>query len=1501
MMQLYEPTTTDFTLNGHVLTDVYNDTVNWEMNKVFELTFDYPLFSPHGSQLTKEMIVTVPVPSTHNHDQGFRINSVTKSMGIVTVHAYHLFWDLNQNFIEDINNVNSTGAEAAQHIIDNTQYPNNFKVSSDLANTANARMVRMSAISALIGDDDNSFITRWGGEFEWDNFTINIASTIGENRGVEFRNGKNLTGYTAEENMDSVVTRIMPIGYDGLLLPEKYIDSSLIDNYTEPRIALIEYSDIKAIDPDSTSTDEDAVPLDEAYVKLRAAAKDEFDTNHLDKPTTTIKLNVVLLENTEEYKGLEQFNKVYPGDTARFVHTDDDVDTTAELTGYTWSPTQQSYLTVTFESATKSTPTFSQTISRVTNSVQSIGKDIKSVSANGQNANTYSQHEPTDSDPGVGGDVWYENDGSSVNMWIFTNGHWQEEIHDATGEEIKQSVDAQFQGVATWRASIDSGLAIVKAKNEQFDASVQSLSADIVTLKADVTKSMAEASSAFAKADSAVANALSAQSNASSAVTQASSAAADSKDAQQIAGAVSQSYKTLTDGSTMTIAELESGLAVKLTKNDLDGYSTQSWTQNQIKMTADSINGTMSSIKSTVDGQTTSINDLKADSSSFKSQFTTVNDTLGKHTTDIGSLQVSSKELTTGFNMLTTDNGTNKNDISQLKQTATEVSSTLETVQTQVQNSAVGTNLLTGTSSGLKTKQLTNAWNAGPQATNGDFKIKVVKGQTYTYRAWLDNTADPNDAYVNIRFSTAIGGAGGGSNLGNGTYIEKGETGYSTLQITPTEDGYIKLVPFAYGMPGTVLAGWKEEKLEKGSVATDWCPNLADNATATAVSKLSQTVDGMKVDISNKIEQKDLNGYATQSWSQGQLSIAKNEITASVQNITSDMATQTWTQGKLDLTADGLTSQISSVQNGLDTKYTSLEQTLKGVQITANDAVTQSQYTQLAGQITSTISAVQGGGINLLTGTGSHTVTGTGSYTDGYLSNETTDDLLHLLQGLEGQTVTVSVDYKYSGFVAGSGQNRMFWEMTILVNGTTRYFGPSYNTGSSTNSSGSGRLSATFVVPKNITSIGEGMGYIQFSGSGTGTLSHLKLEKGSLATPWSAAPEDIQSQITQTQSMIDLRVEKSGLLSEINMQAGATIVKSNKLYLDASSVIMGGTAFINAANIKTVSASSITAGTLNASLVNVVNLNASSIVAGVLSGAGIVMNLNTGEVEFQKGRIHSSDNQLYIDMDSKVISTSSADASAVLKNGELQLTEPNFFDLSDDPYFRLYHGSVGPSIGAVIEGRGGVAIAESGSNLGIINNSGWGKSEFAGIAIRDGETFVGSNAKRLFLRGGNYASIEIGDVFSNTIDRVTLNGKDIYLHSTENWPTTSNSSNMYRAVDGRLLDVTSASKYKIDIKRTHSTGMAEKLIQLPVATWIDKAEQADFENGNTATKPTRNFGMIAEDLDEVGLEELVVKHDGEVEGLQYDRIALTLIPLIKDMKEQIDLLKLKVEELTNAS
>ena len=90
--------------------------------------------------------------------------------------------------------------------------------------------------------------------------------------------------------------------------------------------------------------------------------------------------------------------------------------------------------------------------------------------------------------------------------------------------------------------------------------------------------------------------------------------------------------------------------------------------------------------------------------------------------------------------------------------------------------------------------------------------------------------------------------------------------------------------------------------------------------------------------------------------------------------------------------------------------------------------------------------------------------------------------------------------------------------------------------------------------------------------------------------------ESISSKISQMADDINMRVQKGDLLSQINIQAGKTLIQSNKLYLDASSVVFSGSAFIPSAAITDLSADKITAGTLNAYKVNVINLDVNKLV-----------------------------------------------------------------------------------------------------------------------------------------------------------------------------------------------------------------------------------------------------------------------------------------------------------------
>ena len=132
-----------------------------------------------------------------------------------------------------------------------------------------------------------------------------------------------------------------------------------------------------------------------------------------------------------------------------------------------------------------------------------------------------------------------------------------------------------------------------------------------------------------------------------------------------------------------------------------------------------------------------------------------------------------------------------------------------------------------------------------------------------------------------------------------------------------------------------------------------------------------------------------------------------------------------------------------------------------------------------------------------------------------------------------------------------------------------------------------------------------------------------------------------------------------------------------------------------------------------------------------------------------------------------------------------------------------------------------------------------------------------------------------------------------YVHIPSAWSkTTSSSPNAFVASDGALVRSTSASKYKVNIERTRSTDLAERLLTVPNAHWLDKAAIERYASGEQKELPQTNFGLIAEDLEAAGLEDLVVRGpDGELEGIQYDRIAAALLPLLAQMKTEIDELK----------
>lgn len=1617
----------------------------------------------------------------------------------------------------------------------------------------------------------NDIIDQAGVEFEVHNETVHIAKQIGSDLTSFARKGINLSDLTEEMKISDFATYAR--GYGAFKDAEDQSKGRLEVEYRSELAK--QFGDLE-MDP----------IVDERYTiasNLIAELKNHVDATY----TVSMTMNIYDLENAghPNYESPKVGDWILAIDEAlnfkrkiRIIKLEEQFDVTGKRIGYTATCGDLNIV----DQYTNIQSSLDSRVQRIQKSVDDVA-----ISADGKSSNYYGAKEPVRANEG---DLWFDQSNSDPDKWAikqWVNGRWEQLTLNPGEVDAKVSVAKQAAETAVEDAKSASDKADQLAEKYDDTSSLANQALDqAVGAQSDASSAVAKAESTAlgfgrveGKADSAVASALNAQADASAAVAQALSAAADSKDAKQIAGAVSQSYKTLTDGSTMTLAELESGLAAKLTRTDLDGYATETWAQNQINVSADGINATLSSVKSTVDGQTTSINDLKADSSSFKSQFTTVNNTLGKHTTDIGSLQTTSKELTTGFNTLTTDNATNKSSISQLKQTATEVSTTLETVQTQVQNSAVGTNLLTGTADKILTGTFTGGFVSNEN--NDDFLslLKGLEGEVvtisvdYEYQGFVAGSArnrigwevklftDSNTLYFGPWYNIPSTNSSGSGRISSTFVVPENITSVESA------NGYIQ---FSGSGTGTV----SHLKLEKGSLATDWCPNPADNATVTAVSKLSQTVDSMKADISKKIEQKDLNGYATQTWTQTQIKTTSDGINGTISSVKSTVDGHTTSINDLKADSSGFKAQFTTVNNtigkhttdigtlqasnkslsasfdSLNTDNNTNKHNISQLQATSSSfsstlATVQQQVTDSSvginllrntkdysgwstwageGKVDPTIvrdyaftnliqitgltntgifsaSMTGGGPVYLVTGQSytfsvyakAYTKSGSGlginlglygdyttqtqdghglfitSFTNGdwtrysvtfvakgsgpfdgwrvlASSTDSLEDLISIyLWGLKLEKGTVATNYsnnpadnatvtavssisqtidsiqttvrgkvdndvyqskltQLSGQITSVvGQVNTFGKRNIVTNsqfqydymngqswtgGTTDiwyksdyawswvngYQGICINQPISTNTDTSwyNLFSRKIVIGQDISTPWSASAYVNVDTVGFNTilivefyntsgvrigykevykksrgLELMKVEnaippagtetvclsfrvhggghvamicpmlnQGDTAAAYTpdittnAELEHAYSAINQTNDQISFMVEKNGVINAINVSSEGTKIYGSKLHITADTYI--DNAIIKDAMISSLSADKITAGTINAANINVINLNANNITTGTIKGSRLSINLNTGNVEFQAGRIHSTDNGIDININNKYISVADKDNRVFISGGEIQMIQPTLFSSQSTPYVRISNAQAGASWGAATFWARDYFVVTHRYNDGNIFTSPMGTESFSGISGGNSTTGwqvtkIGGAERGVLISGG--AKFTDGISFSPFIrvgdsghagtglkgSNISMHGNYIYLKSPH---STSHGANAYLAPDGALVPSNSAAKYKTDIVRTFETQMGDKLLEVPVAHWKDKEEVLTKTIDPDAKTPETYFGMIADDLDDAGLNELVEYDDkGKVRGIQYDRVALSLIPLIRNYRDRITELENKVKQM----
>lgn len=229
MIQLYKASNTDFSANGDFILDpvVTKASLSVELNGTWELTLT-AVIEDSGRALEIEQTDVIKVPTFQSDEQLYRVRKVKPNHSTVSVTCDPIFLDSKGDvFLLDVRPTAKSGQEALNLMLaSNSKY----SASSDISTGNTAYYVRKNFVEALNGDDDNSFISRWGGEILYNNHQIIVNERVGGDYGVTVEYGKNIESIEETVSMDDVVTRIVPVAYDGYTLDGStpWVDSHLI-------------------------------------------------------------------------------------------------------------------------------------------------------------------------------------------------------------------------------------------------------------------------------------------------------------------------------------------------------------------------------------------------------------------------------------------------------------------------------------------------------------------------------------------------------------------------------------------------------------------------------------------------------------------------------------------------------------------------------------------------------------------------------------------------------------------------------------------------------------------------------------------------------------------------------------------------------------------------------------------------------------------------------------------------------------------------------------------------------------------------------------------------------------------------------------------------------------------------------------------------------------------------------------------------------------------------
>lgn len=311
------------------LPDTIECTIREERNGVYELEMKYPVTGLHYADI--EIGNVIRARNAYCGLQPFDIYLISRPMnGVVTVNARHVSYRLNKKVLRPCSGTSAASALVAigSHIMEGSD----FTFWTDKTTTADWSTTVPTSVRASLGGTDGSVLDVYGGEYEWDGFTVKLHGSRGNDTGVTIKYGKNLLDIVADYNGGDLFTACVPY-YEAR--DESVTIASIVK--TAEWSATNNYMTVMDMSQYFEPPDGAAESWHPTTAQMEAKALALMNANAVSAITQNLTVKFALLSQSDEYANLAALERVKLCDTVTVTHPGLGVDAKLKVVTTTWN------------------------------------------------------------------------------------------------------------------------------------------------------------------------------------------------------------------------------------------------------------------------------------------------------------------------------------------------------------------------------------------------------------------------------------------------------------------------------------------------------------------------------------------------------------------------------------------------------------------------------------------------------------------------------------------------------------------------------------------------------------------------------------------------------------------------------------------------------------------------------------------------------------------------------------------------------------------------------------------------------------------------------------------------------------------------------------------------------------------------------------------------------------------------------------------------------------